>query len=140
MPAKTKVLVNTWVLGRDPKHCDDPETFYPKRFLNGSMDYMGTNYEFNPFGAGRRMCPGITFVTPNLELPLAQLLFHFDWKLPNGMRGEDLDMAEVFGVIVKRKNDIVLVPRREKGAVEKGITSFELRCPFIVIQVEVKTE
>ncbi|KAE8679155.1 Cytochrome P450 71D8 [Hibiscus syriacus] len=110
VPAKTRVLVNAWALGRDPNYWNDPDTFYPERFLNGSVDYMGTNYEFVPFGAGRRMCPGITFATPNLELPLAQLLFHFDWKLPNGMKGEDLDMDEVFGMTVKRKNDLVLIP------------------------------
>ncbi|MBA0573833.1 hypothetical protein Golob_001090, partial [Gossypium lobatum] len=43
-------------------------------------------------------------------LPLAQLFFPFDWKLPRGMKQEDIDMNEVFGVFVRRTNDLVLVP------------------------------
>ncbi|MBA0728118.1 hypothetical protein Golax_001049 [Gossypium laxum] len=43
-------------------------------------------------------------------LPLAQLFFPFDWKLPRGMKQEDIDMNEVFGVFMRRTNDLVLVP------------------------------
>ncbi|XVF03640.1 hypothetical protein REPUB_Repub05bG0010500 [Reevesia pubescens] len=108
--AKTRVLINAWAIGRDPDYWSEPEKFYPDRFLNSSIDYMGTNFEFIPFGAGRRICPGILFAVPNVQLPLAQLLFHFDWKLPNGMKQENLDMTEVFGLSVKRKDDLILVP------------------------------
>ncbi|XVF03633.1 hypothetical protein REPUB_Repub05bG0009800 [Reevesia pubescens] len=110
IPSKTRVIINAWAIGRDPNHWPEPEKFYPERFLNSSVDFMGTNFEFIPFGAGRRICPGILFALPNVELPLAQLLFHFDWKLPNGMKQEDVDMAEVFGVTVRSKNELVLVP------------------------------
>ncbi|KAL5070869.1 hypothetical protein RYX36_021756, partial [Vicia faba] len=41
---------------------------------------------------------------------LALLLYHFDWKLPNGMKGEDLDMSEQFGASIKRKHDLYLIP------------------------------
>ncbi|XP_022716765.1 cytochrome P450 71D10-like [Durio zibethinus] len=114
--AKTRVLINAWALGRDPDYWNEPDKFYPERFLNSSIDYMGTNFEFIPFGAGRRICPGILFAAPNLELPLAQLLFHFDWKLPDGIKAEDLEMTEVFGMTVKRKNDLVLVPTPYHGS------------------------
>ncbi|XVE50376.1 hypothetical protein DITRI_Ditri01bG0157800 [Diplodiscus trichospermus] len=110
IPSKTRVIVNAWAIGRDPNHWPEAEKFYPERFLNSSIDFMGTNFEFIPFGAGRRICPGILFALPNVELPLAQLLFHFDWKLPNGMKQEDLDMTEVFGLAVRRKNELLLVP------------------------------
>lgn len=46
----------------------------------------------------------------NVELPLALFLYHFDWKLPNGMKNEDLDMNEVFGVTIRRKYDLQLIP------------------------------
>ena len=36
-----------------------------------------------------------------VELTLAQMLFHFDWKLPNDMKPEDLDMTEVFGLLLE---------------------------------------
>ncbi|XVF77109.1 hypothetical protein PTKIN_Ptkin14bG0014000 [Pterospermum kingtungense] len=83
---------------------------------DGSADFMGTNFEFIPFGAGRRICPGILFALPNVELPLAQLLFHFDWELPGETKPEDIEMAEIFGLTVRRKNTLLLVPTPRHGS------------------------
>ncbi|PQQ17256.1 hypothetical protein Pyn_13806 [Prunus yedoensis var. nudiflora] len=110
IPVKTEVIVNAWAIGRDFKYWTEAETFWPERFLDSSVDFRGTNFEFIPFGAGRRICPGITFGIPNIELPLAQLLYHFDWKLPNGMKQEGLDMTETFGVTVRKKEELHLIP------------------------------
>ncbi|KAE8707854.1 Cytochrome P450 71D10 [Hibiscus syriacus] len=110
IPSKTKVIINAWAVGRDPKFWSEAETFHPERFSNNSIDFKGTDLNFIPFGAGRRMCPGISFALPNVELPLAKLLFHFDWKLPNEMKNENLDMTEDFGVTMSRKNNLILVP------------------------------
>ncbi|CAI0440891.1 unnamed protein product [Linum tenue] len=111
VPANTRVLINVWAMGRDPKYWVQPDEFIPERFLDSSLDYKGTNYEFIPFGAGRRMCPGMAFGMANVELQLANLLYHFDWELPeNEGSFEDLDMSETFGVTVKRKHDLCLIP------------------------------
>ncbi|KAK4276057.1 hypothetical protein QN277_019048 [Acacia crassicarpa] len=110
IPLKTKVMINAWAIGRHPDYWNEPEKFQPERFIDGSIDYRGTNFEFIPFGAGRRICPGMSFATPILQLVIANLLYHFDWKLPNGKKHEQMDMAEKFGAAVKRKNDLCLVP------------------------------
>ncbi|KAK8313199.1 hypothetical protein V6Z11_D01G094000 [Gossypium hirsutum] len=110
IPAKTKVIVNAWAIGRDSNYWKEAERFYPERFIDSSVDYKGTNFEFIPFGAGRRICPGMSYGMAVVELSLAQLLYHFDWKLPNGMKNEDLDMTETFGATSRRKRDLRLIP------------------------------
>ncbi|KAF6164529.1 hypothetical protein GIB67_025355 [Kingdonia uniflora] len=110
IPVKTKVIVNSWAIGRDPEYWKNAESFEPKRFKGMDVDYKGTNFEFIPFGAGRRMCPGILFGIATVELPLAQLLYHFDWKLPNGAKQEELDMTESFGGTARPKNNLYFVP------------------------------
>ncbi|KAG8658356.1 desmethyl-deoxy-podophyllotoxin synthase [Manihot esculenta] len=110
IPVKTRVVVNAWALGRDPSYWSEAETFFPERFADSSIDFKGTNFEYIPFGAGRRICPGISFAQPNIELPLAHLLYHFDWKLANGLKREDLDMTETFGLTARKKLNLILIP------------------------------
>ncbi|KAJ9174463.1 hypothetical protein P3X46_013102 [Hevea brasiliensis] len=110
IPIKTKVIVNAWAIGRDPDYWIHAEKFYPERFLESKIDFRGSNFEFLPFGAGRRICPGLSFGIANLELPLAQLLYHFDWELPDNSKKEELDMREAFGAMVRRKFDLFVIP------------------------------
>nr|APU50915.1 cytochrome P450 71A1 [Fritillaria cirrhosa] len=111
IPAKTRIFVNAWAIGRDPESWVNPELFDPDRFIGSSIDFRGLDYELIPFGAGRRGCPGITFGVASIELALAQLLHSFDWELPAGVRAEDLAMTEVFGITMHRKEKLVVVAK-----------------------------
>ncbi|AQK69153.1 Premnaspirodiene oxygenase [Zea mays] len=98
------------VPGRDPALWDAPEDFVPERFEESGRDFKGMDFEFIPFGAGRRMCPGMAFGLAHIELALAALLFHFDWKLPEGVVAEEIDMAEAVAITAPPRSDLVVLP------------------------------
>ncbi|KAF8647292.1 hypothetical protein HU200_065443 [Digitaria exilis] len=108
IPKGTKVLVNVFAISGDPRYWSSPEDFNPERFENCDIDYKGTNFEFTPFGAGRRQCPGIMFATTTLEVALVNLLYHFDWVLPDGVSPDMVDMSEKYGMGVSKKLDLHL--------------------------------
>ncbi|XP_028086738.1 cytochrome P450 71A1-like [Camellia sinensis] len=111
IPPKTLVYVNAWAIGRDPEAWDNPEEFLPERFLGSAIDFKGQHFELVPFGAGRRGCPGIYMGAVTVELTLANLLYSFDWELPNGMKKEDLDTEVMPGITMHKKNALYLVAR-----------------------------
>ena len=41
IPAKTRLLISTWAIGRDPNVWERSDEFYPSRFKNNSIDYRG---------------------------------------------------------------------------------------------------
>ncbi|CAH8383477.1 unnamed protein product [Eruca vesicaria subsp. sativa] len=107
---KTLLYVNAWAIGRDPDTWKDPEVFLPERFIDNNIDAKGQNFELLPFGSGRRICPGMYMGTTMVELGLANMLYQFDWKLPEGMVVEDIDMEESPGLTVGKKKELLLVP------------------------------
>ncbi|KAL6650988.1 hypothetical protein ACP70R_009913 [Stipagrostis hirtigluma subsp. patula] len=115
IPPGARVLVNSWAIGRDARYWEDAEEFVPERFVEGgsAMDvsFKGNDFQFLPFGAGRRMCPGMNFAMASVELMLPNLVHRFDWELPHGMEGRGIDMSEAFGIVVHRKEKLLLVPK-----------------------------
>ncbi|KAK4386754.1 Premnaspirodiene oxygenase [Sesamum angolense] len=109
IPPKTEVILNVLAINRDPEYWVNAEAFEPERFAESGIEFIGTNFEFIPFGGGRRMCPGISFGLATVELLLAQLLYHFNWKLPGGLMPQDLDMTEILGLAAKMKNNLCLL-------------------------------
>jgi cytochrome P450 len=78
IPSKTRVFVNTWAIQRDPTVWERPEEFLPERFIDNPVDFKGQDFEFIPFGGGRRGCPGITFGVASVEYVIANILCWFD--------------------------------------------------------------
>ncbi|XP_010508144.1 PREDICTED: cytochrome P450 76C2-like [Camelina sativa] len=115
VPKNTQVLVNVWAIGRDPNVWENPNRFEPKRFLGKEMDVKGKDYELTPFGAGRRICPGMPLAVKTVPLMLASLLYSFDWKLPNGVGSEDLDMDETFGLTLHKTSPLLAVPLKKRA-------------------------
>ncbi|XP_026443973.1 cytochrome P450 71B36-like [Papaver somniferum] len=108
---KTRVIINAWAIGRNPAYWEKPNEFYPERFVDNSMDIRGMqNFEFLPFGGGRRGCPGIHMGLVMVELALANLLYCFNWELPGGMNKEDVNMEETSGLANRMKYPVHLVP------------------------------
>ncbi|KAK4274827.1 hypothetical protein QN277_017998 [Acacia crassicarpa] len=109
--AKTLVFVNAWAIARDPETWEDPEQFYPERFLDCSIDFKGQDFELIPFGAGRRICPGIQMGVITVELMLANLVHCFDWELPDGIEEQDIDTEVIPGITMHKKNDLCLLAK-----------------------------
>ncbi|XP_072989667.1 indole-2-monooxygenase-like [Typha latifolia] len=111
---RTRVIINAWAISRDPKYWEAAEEFHPERFIGSSVDYKGNDFQFIPFGAGRRICPGIGFGISTIELMLANLVYHFDWELPHGVVREEMNMTENPGLTTRMKESLYLVPKSYK--------------------------
>ncbi|KAI0499035.1 hypothetical protein KFK09_019935 [Dendrobium nobile] len=109
IPAGSRIVINAWAIMREQNGWEDAERFLPERFENNQVEFVGTNYQYIPFGGGRRICPGISFSMSTMENVLANLLYHFDWKLPGGQNPKELEMKEVSGLSLTRKSDLFLI-------------------------------
>ncbi|GMQ05062.1 hypothetical protein CsSME_00050245 [Camellia sinensis var. sinensis] len=107
IPKGTRILFNVWAIHRDPLIWENPLEFDPERFLNGKWDYTGNDFAYFPFGSGRRICPGISMAERVFMFSIASLVHSFEWKLPEG---EKLDLTESFGIVLKKKIPLVVIP------------------------------
>lgn len=116
LPAKTRLIFNIHAIHRDPSVYDRPEEFDPERFLRGGSGSDGL-FQLMPFGAGRRICPGLTLANINMCHILAHLLHCFDWRLPGDANPRELDMAERFdGITAPRLHPLLAVAHPRKPA------------------------
>ncbi|KAH9697139.1 cytochrome P450 family 76 subfamily C polypeptide 7 [Citrus sinensis] len=106
VPKGAQVFVNVWAIGRDENIWDNPHSFKPERFLGSDVDFKGQNFELIPFGAGRRICPGLPLAIRMLYLMLGSLINSFDWKLED----ESMDMKEKFGLTIQKAKPLRAVP------------------------------
>ena len=112
IPKDAQVMVNVWTISRDPTLWENPTLFSPERFIGSDIDVKGRNFELAPFGAGRRICPGLLLANRMLLLMLGSLINSFDWKLEDGVKLEDIDMTEKFGITLQKAQPLRVVPMK----------------------------
>nr|BAJ95115.1 predicted protein [Hordeum vulgare subsp. vulgare] len=115
VPKGTTLLVNVWAIARDPDSWGpDALEFRPARFLSGgsheSVDVKGADYELIPFGAGRRICAGLSWGLRMVTLMTATLVHAFDWSLVDGITPQKLDMEEAYGLTLQRAVPLMVQP------------------------------
>lgn len=82
LPAGAQVILSPIVAHRDPALYPSPQRFDPDRWKG--LD--PSPYAYLPFGAGSRMCIGVSFATVALRLMLARVLQSVRPVLPAGAR------------------------------------------------------
>jgi len=107
IPKGSRVFINVWAIHRDPSIWERPLEFDPSRFLDANWDFSGNDFSYFPFGSGRRICAGIAMAERTFLYFLATLLHLFDWRIPEG---ENLDLSEKFGIVLKKKTPLVAIP------------------------------
>jgi len=109
VPKGSTVIFNVWAIMRDPGVWERPDEFLPERFLDkaAGVEFRGKDFEFIPFGAGRRLCPGLPMAERVVPHIVASLLHGFDWRLPEGVFAEQLDLSEKFTTV-----NVLAVPLR----------------------------
>ncbi|KAH7849613.1 hypothetical protein Vadar_020395 [Vaccinium darrowii] len=112
IPKGTRLIPNLWKIQRDPMKWSNPLEFRPERFLTTQkdVDLKGHQFELIPFGAGRRVCPGMAFGVQMLHFVLARILQGFELSTPNNAL---VDMTESPGLTNAKATslEVLVAPR-----------------------------
>ncbi|XP_039161847.1 flavonoid 3'-monooxygenase-like [Eucalyptus grandis] len=115
IPKGATLLVNVWAIARDPEAWAEPLAFRPERFLPGgekaNVDVKGNDFELIPFGAGRRICVGMSLGLRMVQFMTATLAHAFDWEVADGVSPEKLNMDEAFGLTLQRAEPLLVHPK-----------------------------
>ncbi|KAK3008471.1 hypothetical protein RJ639_015278 [Escallonia herrerae] len=116
IPAKTRLFVNVWAIGRDPNHWENPLEFRPERFViedqasaKRQLDMRGQHFHFLPFGSGQRGCPGTSLALQVVQTSLASMIQCFEWKVRGEGNGA-VNMEEGPGITLPRAQPLVCTP------------------------------
>jgi cytochrome P450 len=118
IPEKTLVAINLYAIMRDKDSWDDPDKFLPERFLVSFKDQekldqyqgevSGKKFNFVPFGAGRRGCPGTTLAFSLMNTAVASLVQCFDWVVDGD--GGKVDMQSGQGMSLRMVHPLIARP------------------------------
>ncbi|XP_025015186.2 cytochrome P450 77A3 [Ricinus communis] len=114
IPTDTNIEIFSQAIGQDPKIWSNPKKFDPDRFISGNeeADITGvTGIKMTPFGAGRRICPGLGLATVHLHLMIARMVQEFQWSAYKSDRKVDFTGKLEFTVVMKNTLRAKIKPR-----------------------------
>src|ERR1700730_6893339 len=82
-PVDSTMMVSQWVMHRDARYYDDPDSFRPERWLDGLAGRLPAGAYF-PFGDGPRRCIGQGFALLESALVIGALAQRFRFELVPG--------------------------------------------------------
>lgn len=106
IPPKANVVLAPFLTHRAPDLWNDPEKFFPERFLPEEKKQYAQG-AFYPFGLGPRACIGAYFAGMEAKIILAVILHHYDWKLAS----DEPQMTEA-GISLRAANNTSMSFRR----------------------------
>lgn len=108
IPKNAVIQVNIWLMHRDPKLWDEPETFKPERFANTNNPGRH-RFSYLPFGGGPRICIGSKFSLLEAQLILASVAQF--WRL----KTSEEYVVEPFGqIVLQPKDGLPMIIERRK--------------------------
>ncbi|XP_050284003.1 cytochrome P450 705A22-like isoform X2 [Quercus robur] len=120
IPEKIAVAINLYAIMRDPDSWDDPNEFRPERFLVSlneqekldqcQVEGKGQTFNFVPFGAGRRGCPGTALAFSMIHTAVAALVQCFDLKVSGEEYGTKVDMQPGPGMSLSMARRLIVRP------------------------------
>ncbi|HUO84783.1 MAG TPA: cytochrome P450 [Thermoanaerobaculia bacterium] len=87
IPKGATLYASPWVMHRDPRWFDDPESFRPERW-EGDFSKKLPRFAYFPFGGGPRICIGNGFAMMEAVLLLASIAQRFRLRLVPGQKIE----------------------------------------------------
>lgn len=113
IPTNSQVEFYVPAVSEDPRQWSEPDKFCPDRFMNGEdADITGVSeIKMLPFGAGRRICPGLGLGTVHISLIVARMVQEFEWSLPSSQNPLSFDEKLEFTVMRKKPLVAFIRPR-----------------------------
>ncbi len=81
IPAGALIIMSPWLVHRHPDFWQEPNTYRPSRFMDGSV----TRHAFIPFGNGLRLCIGRDFAYAEAIAVVARIASRFTLSYPAGI-------------------------------------------------------
>lgn len=104
LPAGTQVMCSQWVLHRDGRFWDEPDSFDPGRW---ERDTDRPEYAYFPFSGGPRHCIGMRFARLELVLALATMVDRVDLDV-----AVDGPLTFTPTISLRPENDVTATVRR----------------------------